>query len=152
MRENISFWSLFDDYTSSAVPFLFIIDYSCKKPLLFKLTELPDNVFFKVNEFKNFEESCISADSVKIERKDVCKDIYSDSFNLVQSALHRGDSYLINLTFQTEISSDNSLFDIFVYFIRLNSHLYPRYNNLFHKILAFLKIQALWNNLAIRIK
>lgn len=113
---------------ASRTPFLFIIDYEMKQPLIMELGKVnPDEILYDINGFSNVSQSNresgdpsltgsparkqLSRDS--LIRHAVSYDDYLRRFNRVQVGLQAGNSYLLNLTQPTEIDNSLSLFQIF---------------------------------------
>lgn len=93
-------------------PFLFLIDFEQKKPLAWLADECPDNFQYKFNlsgyssaPFKGPLEKSNPENLIKtpISFKD-----YTLKFDKVMEALHRGDSFLINLTIPTPVSNQDN--------------------------------------------
>ncbi len=96
------------------IPFLFIIDFEHKKPLVFPLNQIPANVKFDIPGFSN----CKSAKSfnnqkVKIKKFPISFDKYNLAFKEVKKNLDFGNTYLLNLTAPTKIDSNISMDEIF---------------------------------------
>jgi para-aminobenzoate synthetase component I len=96
------------------IPFLFIIDFEHKKPLVFPLHQIPDDISFDIPGFSN----CKAAESfnkqkVKIKKIPISFGQYSEAFLEVKKNLDFGNTYLLNLTAASKIESSLSLEDIF---------------------------------------
>ena len=94
-------------------PFLFIIDFEMKKPMVYPLNDVPDHIRFEINGNKNYEEAKPLSNFFKFDKKPISFADYEKSFKKVATNLHYGNSYLLNLTAQTEIITDLSLEQIF---------------------------------------
>ncbi len=94
-------------------PFLFIIDFEGISPMVFRLSEIPDTVRVSLPGFhdKNLAESALSR--VSLEKNPVSYSEYLTAFNRVMVHLSQGNSYLVNLTFPTPISTNLTLEDIY---------------------------------------
>lgn len=91
------------------VPFLFIIDYKASHGYVIKQDELD-------NEFVRFEiESVSRLIDVTINwlENPVSLEEYQPKFAFVVDQIHRGNSFLTNLTQPTEIQTNLSLLDLF---------------------------------------
>ncbi len=81
-------------------PFLAITDFDGEKCLIWKLSEIPDDVQFNFSGV-----SVTSKFKSKIESKrPISYEQYSEAFDNVAKHLHRGDTYLVNLTAPTPIT------------------------------------------------
>jgi para-aminobenzoate synthetase component 1 len=98
------------------VPFLFVIDFLMLKPLVLPLSEIdPANILFSISEHTNTsttENSFSKPFDFSFDPVDDQK--YTTAFDEVMFHLHRGDSYLLNLTMPVAIKTTLSLFDIFL--------------------------------------
>ena len=96
-------------------PFIFIIDFEIKEPIIFPLSEVDyKEIKFDVNGFSNcsFDE--------KIEQKEFSFNKFPCSYNeylrafeIVQHNLKYGNSYLTNLTLPTKIETNLTFEEIF---------------------------------------
>ena len=92
----------------SQTPFLFIIDFEMKRPQIFALDDLPDNIFYAFGE-----KAPSSVDNISIEAFPEPFESYSDKFDQVHRSIQQGDSYLLNLTCKTPILSSATLSQIY---------------------------------------
>jgi para-aminobenzoate synthetase component 1 len=102
-------------------PFIFLIDFEQKKPLAWPVDDCPDWFqfrFIKANSLKKTTTSFIEQDSIVLEKHPIGLADYQDKYNQVINALHKGDSFLINLTIPTPVQ--NKL-DFQTYFERAKS-------------------------------
>lgn len=111
---SISNWvDAVNDLGAKSIPFLFIFDFENLSPVIYPLVEVPDNVLYKVNQIKNYTLTGIVSKSLIIKKKPVDFNIYNTIFNKVMHELNYGNTFLINLTFPTEISTNYSLRELF---------------------------------------
>lgn len=97
-------------------PFLFIIDFELKKPLVYPLHQLPENILFDIPGFCNCRPSESLSDKLaKIKKFPVSFDDYQKAFRIVKSQLDYGNTYLLNLTMPSKIKLNISFDDIFKY-------------------------------------
>ena len=111
-----------NDLGSQGKPFLFVIDYEMKQPIVLTLEEVEQaNIFYKINDKTNVSVGYYNADRVqnpacvalKLEKYPISFQEYLKSFDLVKQAMLRGDSFLTNLTKPTPIKVNLSLQEIF---------------------------------------
>lgn len=95
------------------VPFLFIIDYLQHFPIIHPLKNLPSDIFFDFNNFKRYPPLSNLFKEVVFKKYPVSFEKYSTAFNTVVENEEKGNSYLVNLTFPTEIETNLSLAEIF---------------------------------------
>ena len=104
-----------NDLGSQCTPFLFIIDYELKQPIVLTLEEAgQENIFFKINDKTNFSFGKSPFEKpLYLEKCPVSFQEYQQSFEIVKQAMLRGDSFLTNLTKPTPIEVNLSLQEIF---------------------------------------
>ncbi len=95
------------------IPFLFILDFELHNPIVFPLDKLPKNIYYKVNNIKNYSLSGILAKPLIFKKKPVQSDTYIKAFDQILKEINYGNSFLINLTFPTEISTNYTLRELF---------------------------------------
>lgn len=108
------FIQIANQYGKMRLPFFFLIDFEKQKPLIYPLSEIEDKgLYFDFNGQQrfiqplkingNFELVIIPPDYPK----------YKNAFDFVQQQIQIGNSYLLNLTHQTEIKTNYHLAKIF---------------------------------------
>jgi para-aminobenzoate synthetase component 1 len=96
------------------IPFVFIIDFEMKSPILFPLESMSsENILFNINGFANYTAPIVSPRKIFFKKHPVSIDEYAAAFKHVVQNINLGNSYLINLTFPTEIETNLSLKEIF---------------------------------------
>ena len=96
------------------VPFLFMVDFEMENPIIIRLSDIDQTkILFDINGFKNGNDSLESPESISIEKLPISFTNYKKKFDSVFHHLEYGDSFLTNLTVNTEIRIDHSLRDIF---------------------------------------
>jgi para-aminobenzoate synthetase component 1 len=106
------------------VPFLFIVDFEMKKPILFQIDKVdPTDILFDINDFSNGKEIVKEHGKVHLDKKPVTIEEYRKKFDKVYDHLNYGDSYLTNLTVKTAIAPEQSLKELF-YLTRAKYKLY----------------------------
>ena len=101
--------------SSKGIPFLFLIDFEMKKPQVFTLDEAKRHkVYFNIKGLSNYFRKTNNPVISKLEIDPVSKKRYEKAFKIVIENINFGNSYLLNLTFPTRISTNNTLEDIFV--------------------------------------
>jgi para-aminobenzoate synthetase component 1 len=87
-------------------PFVFLIDFEQKKPLAWPVDACPDCFqfkFTKVNSVKKDLQNAIAID--QLTKYPVSISDYQSKFDQVMEALHKGDSFLMNLTVPTPVQN-----------------------------------------------
>ncbi len=106
---------LMNDLGKDRKPFLFIIDYEMKKPIVLPLEDVEkEDILYKVGNKSNFNpEKELLEKSLYLEKYPISFQEYQQSFDLVKHHLMRGNSFLVNLTKPTPINVNLSLREIF---------------------------------------
>ncbi len=101
---------------ASRIPFLFVIDYEMRQPLVFPLDELEKaNVLYRIDGIGNFSsQNGVAHKPVAFEKHPVDFAVYLKAFNRVKTHLQRGNSFLVNLTQATPIEANLTLLEIFL--------------------------------------
>jgi len=96
------------------VPFLFVISYDQNNAIVLPLDELTNsNIIIDINGFKNYNFISKSNTPVILKKYPINYSSYLKAFQTIKDHLHNGDSYLLNLTFRTNIDLNLSLDQIF---------------------------------------
>jgi para-aminobenzoate synthetase component I len=104
-----------NDLGKQGKPFLFIIDYDLKQPVVLTLEEVEqENIFYKINDKTNFSFGKSPFEKpLYLEKYPISFPEYLQSFDIVKQAMLRGDSFLTNLTKPTPIKVNLSLQEVF---------------------------------------
>ena len=103
-------------YGKEGIPFLFVVDFDIKNFHVIPLHEAEKNDFiFDIQGITNYDYSEFEKISNNFiwKKKPQSFEAYKKSFEIVQAGLHRGDSFLCNLTCSTPIETDLDLEQIF---------------------------------------
>ncbi len=96
------------------IPFLFIIDFNVENSYIVPLNELKNDVFFSIAGFSNMTIPIVSNTIPQlIIKKPIDFSRYSIAFNQVLEEMKQGNTYLLNLTFPTEIIINLPLLELF---------------------------------------
>ncbi len=96
------------------IPFVFLIDFELKKPLLYPLSDCPKELKYNFDGKSNyhFTKNSITVPNLKAESVDFYR--FKKKFDQSQKYLNRGDTYLINLTDKSHIQSNLNFEELFV--------------------------------------
>lgn len=104
-----------DTLGRNRTPFFFMIDFECKQAIVLPLTELAaQGISLDIKGKKyglNIEPTSTKKQNVVIHPIDA--NTYFQAFGTVQDGIQAGNSYLLNLTFPTEVHTLYTLEDIF---------------------------------------
>ncbi len=105
-----------NELASSGTPFLFIIDFTKTRSLVIPLTELNNDLIkYGLGSTNKFNHLKRSASEIKFEKHPVSFGDFQKAFNQVMAEIQYGNSFLLNLTFETPIEVNLSLTEIFDY-------------------------------------
>jgi para-aminobenzoate synthetase component 1 len=104
---------LMNQYGKNGVPFLFLIDFSMSMPEIYRLDHIPAGIRFSTPLMTDPLYRKKEPWNFQWDKKPVSSDIYFRAFDNVQRNIKLGNSYLLNLTFPTEISTDLSLIEMY---------------------------------------
>lgn len=97
------------------IPFILIIDFEFKNIIIKPLNKINNNeIMFEIKGIKNYKEPLkVNNKEIILTKKSIDFHEYKKLFDAVIKELEKGNSFLVNLTFQTEIEIDLTLKEIF---------------------------------------
>ena len=96
------------------IPFLFLIDFELKAPLVFRIDEINnDELLFQLNENTNYHYNGSLPKDIIFNKFPISLTDYTRQFDKVIRHIAMGNSYLLNLTCATPIETNLSLRDIY---------------------------------------
>jgi para-aminobenzoate synthetase component 1 len=104
---------IMNEYGKERIPFLFIIDFEMKSPLVFKLSDIKNNIWFKVSNQENYTNKSMAKPVIVFDKFPIGYDKYAAAFNISMENIKNGNTYLLNLTFPTKIKTNLTLKEIF---------------------------------------
>lgn len=117
-----------NQFGKERTPFLFIIDFEMKSPIVIKLSDVGSSILFKVGDYSNFTSKSIVKSNLQFNKFSISYEKYLPSYKKVMDNIENGNTYLLNLTFPTKIKTNYTLEEIF-YFSEAKYKLY--YDNKF---------------------
>ncbi len=97
------------------IPFLFVIDFDVQHFYIAPLDQLDKQIFFEIDGFSNvFLKNAPLKNTFLLKKKAIRFANYSAAFNMVINEMIEGNTYLLNLTFPTEIKVNATLLDIYL--------------------------------------
>lgn len=94
-------------------PFLFIIDFEERAPLVYPLAEIPGTIRFTMPGYPLEKKPTAAHHGFHLDKHPVAYPDYLASFRQVTDHLRQGNSYLVNLTFPTPVATDLTLEEIY---------------------------------------
>ncbi len=96
------------------IPFLFIITYDKKEGEVIPLSALEGkNIFFKTPQHQYLPDVDKMKSLEKWQFRSISKEEYHKQFNEVMKEIQNGNTYLLNLTAESEVFTSDSLQDMF---------------------------------------
>ncbi len=94
-------------------PFLFILDFEFQKAIILTKEELdPHKIKFSFNKFSNSDQK-VKKKNIIFQKNPVSLYDYQIAFDKVKKEINAGNTYLLNLSFQTKIETDSNLKEIY---------------------------------------
>ncbi|MCB4758162.1 MAG: aminodeoxychorismate synthase component I [Sulfurovum sp.] len=95
-------------------PFLFIVSYNKNHIFTQPLSELDDNIFYKLENWRNYPVQK-REHSFTFSLSPVSFKAYQNALEQILEEMRSGNTYLLNLTFATPVQTNLSLKEIFTY-------------------------------------
>jgi para-aminobenzoate synthetase component 1 len=108
-----AFFETMNMYGSEGEPFFFIIDFEMNHPEIYKLSSVTAGILYSTPLFSNCNTGNQTDTVVSLNISPVSFRRYAETFKIVQENIRMGNSYLVNLTLPTPVSSELSLENIF---------------------------------------
>ena len=103
-----------NDLSKKGTPFLLISNFKCNNNIVVPLADINSNeILYNLNSNKNCQDLRLSESRPVLKRSPVSFKKYNNAFDKVHQEIVAGNTYLLNLTFPTEIESSASLKSIF---------------------------------------
>lgn len=112
-KESAVTKALLNKWGKEKNPFVFLIDFECKKPLCWRIDENKTNFKYNFNGFTNAEKLPNKNKKIQFERYPESFEIYKAKFEKIKQQIEYGNSFLVNLTTETPIVTNLSLGEIF---------------------------------------
>ena len=98
----------------AGVPFLFIIDFECRRPRVLPLCGIDsDEIKYNLRGITNVPPRSGKFRPPRLDAAPVSYEKYIEAFHRVTESQRQGDSYLVNLTFPSLLLHEYNLGDIF---------------------------------------
>jgi para-aminobenzoate synthetase component I len=113
MEKQIKIIHQLNKWGKQKIPFVFLIDFHGKTPLIFPLDEQQKEILWKIPRFSNEGELQQKTELKTWKATPVLFEKFKTGFNKVMWHIHNGDTYLLNFTQPTNIETNLSLEEIF---------------------------------------
>lgn len=111
---DIDFIKQINQFGQQSIPFLLIIDFEIKRPIIYPIFNLPTDILFQTMIYKNSTITTKTTTDFRFKKFPVNFRIYKKAFDKIQDNIRVGNTYLLNLTFPTKIETNLSLKEIFL--------------------------------------
>lgn len=102
-----------DDWAARNLPFVFLIDFELRKPVAVPLANAAEEgIWFDTPNIRN-SDTAPTADHVLFEKHPVSFEEYHRGYRIVAENIHAGNSFLLNYTCATPVTTNLSLRQIF---------------------------------------
>ena len=98
---------------AQSIPFLFIIDFAMESPIVYAANEIPKDVLFKTGLHRNYVELQHTKTKFHFTIFPPKPSEYREAFGNVMDNIKHGNTYLLNLTFPSEIVTNLNLAELF---------------------------------------
>lgn len=106
--------SRMNKYGAEGIPFAFIIDFKQENLLVYNVDKLDkEGIYFQTPSYSKLPLNKIEKPEFYFEKKPVSLEHYQKGFSTVYEAIQHGDTFLLNLTYPTEIKTNLTLKTIF---------------------------------------
>ncbi len=102
-----------DKLTEEKKSYLFVVNFEFNDSLILPLDSFPENILFEIDGVKNFKQKKINEETINLEKEPPDFSKYKNSFEYVKENLNKGNSYLVNLTWLTNVKLNCELKDVF---------------------------------------
>jgi para-aminobenzoate synthetase component 1 len=107
-----NFQSQLNDFGASRTPFIFLIDFECIKPRIWKLSEPIEDFKYQFKHISNIKSVVPNNNNAVpiIDKKEgIDFKQYQNQFEYVKKQIELGNSFLVNLTAPTKVSTSITL-------------------------------------------
>lgn len=94
-------------------PFIFILDFELKNPVILKLGQIPNDIYYKFNDIKNYTLFGTQSKPLHFLPNPMPIGQYTKAFDAAKKEILYGNSFLLNLTFPTSIETNYTLRELF---------------------------------------
>jgi len=103
-----------NEYRRRKIPYLFIIDFDISDPVIIPLEDaISEGIYYSINGNSNYTNWLRSRNKISLIPHPVDFKTYEKAFRQVQEHIRAGNTYLINLTFETPVGLNISLEEVF---------------------------------------
>lgn len=110
--------SIMNQWGKEHIPFVFLIDFECKKPICWRWDEAKNIFQFKFDGVTNQKKidqhnSIQPATAIEFNKTPISFDVYKCKFDQIKKEIEIGNSFLVNLTAKTKLNLKYSISEIY---------------------------------------
>ena len=106
-------WQKMDDWAARNIPFVFLVDFEQQRPVAVPLVEaVAEGIWFSTPNMRNAGTAPIPENAL-FEKHPISFEEYHRGYRIVAENIHAGNSFLLNYTCPTPVSTHLSLRQIF---------------------------------------
>jgi para-aminobenzoate synthetase component 1 len=114
LQSNETYFEKLNQLGKEGNPFLFLIDFEMKNPVVFPLNDIPNDIYFEVSAYKKLRDDVKPLpENIVFDKELPDFNKYTVAFDQVMSHLKHGDTYLLNLTMPVNVQTNLDLEQIF---------------------------------------
>lgn len=99
---------------SSGTPFFFLVDFEKKMPIAFPLAKAQElGIYVDILGKRNYAPNFNSEKTLSLSFSPISREIFVEKFRQVKHQIKNGNTYLLNLTFPSQIETNYTLKEIF---------------------------------------
>lgn len=110
---KLSWVEKMNDLGKKGIPFIFIIDFEMQKPQIIKIKDIGPDILYKCNEIKNYQLTGHISKPLHFDKEPIDYKRFCTAFDQVKKEIQFGNSFLLNLTFPTQIHTNYTLKELF---------------------------------------
>lgn len=101
-----------NEWGAARKPFVFVFDFDCKQCRIWENGSETSELLWRTPNGQNFSPTPLPSQPVRWQVQPVSEKQYQKTFELVQREIHAGNSFLLNLTMPSKVSTNLSLNEI----------------------------------------
>lgn len=94
-------------------PFFFAVNYTKDEFILNPLAEIGEDIYYALAEVTNVDSTSLTCKEFSFKKEPIAYSCYLDAFKYVIEQIKSGNTYLLNLTFPTKVTTDMDFLDAF---------------------------------------
>ncbi len=115
LQQKQQVFSSIDQHFQSGIPFLFVVNFDARLGIIQTLHDAnPSEILFDFNGITNSPPNSAKNHPPDLNARPENFQVYLSKFNRIQKEIHKGNTYLLNLTCKTPLNEDINLKSLFL--------------------------------------